>query len=130
MGEISSLCTILDADGSGSVSVAEILEFLGADVNICLLQEQCSATTKILEQMYAAQKQSILDLRCKTTAWKLDEACMKVTAIKGLELDGLKSLQKSGNLGSPSSTKSSDGKKTSSWSKPGTAEKKSKEVER
>lgn len=89
--EISSLCSILDADQSGSVGISEILDFLSAETNAEALEDQSQRISGILNQLRSALQQSMLDLRCKTAAWKIDEACSRVNPIKGLELDNLPS---------------------------------------
>lgn len=95
--EIASLCGLLDEDNSGTVSISEIIDFLCADVNVESLEEQCSWSRAALQNLKAAQLQSQGDLRSKVAAWKIDAACSRVNAIKGLKLDGLPSPRQGGN---------------------------------
>lgn len=85
--EIAHLVSVLDADQSGSVSIAELVKFLGATDDVQLLQEQSSAAQSMLEQLHAAREDLQEDLRRKTIAWRIDDSCVKVTASKALELD-------------------------------------------
>eukprot|EP00933_Yihiella_yeosuensis_P061091 TRINITY_DN6391_c0_g1_i1.p1 TRINITY_DN6391_c0_g1~~TRINITY_DN6391_c0_g1_i1.p1 ORF type:complete len:785 (-),score=139.13 TRINITY_DN6391_c0_g1_i1:163-2517(-) len=87
--EISNLCNMLDADKSGQVSIGEIMAFLAADTDPKVLKAEIASTKSIIEKLVEALHKLQTDLRCKTAAWKVDEACTKVTQIKGLELDGL-----------------------------------------
>jgi len=94
--EISALCTMLDSDGSGTVSIAEIVDFLNADVNAPRLEEEYDKKKATLDQLNAALKELVADQRSKTAAWKIDDSCSKVTPVKGLELDSLPVLSKGG----------------------------------
>jgi len=87
--EVSALCATLDSDGSGEVSIAEIVEFLNADADIAAMEEQHQRNTAILEELNAEHLRMVENLRCKTAAWRLDDLCSKVTVAKGLELDSL-----------------------------------------
>eukprot|EP00931_Biecheleriopsis_adriatica_P060203 TRINITY_DN36133_c0_g1_i1.p1 TRINITY_DN36133_c0_g1~~TRINITY_DN36133_c0_g1_i1.p1 ORF type:complete len:790 (-),score=159.63 TRINITY_DN36133_c0_g1_i1:46-2415(-) len=85
--EIANLCQALDMDGSGGVSIDELVAFMSADVDYDSLAEQREQAEEIIESLKPAVEELQADLRRKTAAWKIDEACIRVTAIKGLELD-------------------------------------------
>lgn len=87
--EIAHLCSVLDADKSGQISIHELVSFLEADDDIIALQEEHEAANALLEQLHVTRQELLEDLRCKTAAWRIDETCIKVTPIKGLELDSL-----------------------------------------
>jgi len=83
--EISILCGALDSDNSGAISVAELVEFLAADVDVVDLGRQCQATESTLERMTVALNQMKEDLRGKISAWRIDVACLKLTTAKALD---------------------------------------------
>lgn len=87
--EISALCTTLDADHSGTVSIRELLDFLSADVDIRALEQQLATLRSTLEKLEAMHQEMTGSLQRKSAAWKIDRSCLAVTAIKGLELDGM-----------------------------------------
>jgi len=94
--EISALCNAIDADASGEVSIKELVDFLNSDVDVQALEEQRCRMEDVIEKLNAAMDQLVMDLRCKTAAWKIDKGCHVVTPIKGLELDALPPPLKSG----------------------------------
>merc|ERR1740138_712560 len=53
--EISALCNTLDADQSGSVSIAEIVGFLNADVDVKALEGEFQRKKDLVEQLKEAQ---------------------------------------------------------------------------
>jgi Ca2+-binding EF-hand superfamily protein len=77
----------LDADQSGSVSIAEIVGFLNADVDVKALEAEFQRKQDLVERLKDAQGQLEKDLKIKTAAWKVDHSIRNVTAIKSLELD-------------------------------------------
>jgi Ca2+-binding EF-hand superfamily protein len=85
--EIASLCSLLDEDKSGTVSISEICDFLCADCNVQSLDDQCNSARDAIDNLKAAYYQTQTDLRNKVAAWKVDAACSRVTPIKGLKLD-------------------------------------------
>jgi len=95
--EISAMCTMLDADDSGSVSITEIVAFLNADVDTMSLEEEYQKKKATLHQLNLGLKEMVVNLRCKVAAWKIDDSCSRVTPVKGLELDSLPVLSKSGD---------------------------------
>lgn len=86
--DIHSLCSMLDLDKSGSVSIREIADFLESDVSALELESQCRAMKHTIKQLNAAKQQALGDLRSKTAAWQIDTACSKVN-LKRLGADGL-----------------------------------------
>lgn len=86
--DIVALCELLDSDSSGSISIAELVDFLLADVDVQDLRDQIELKTDTLERLKVAQEQTLLDFRSKSMTWRINEACAKVTPIKGLALDG------------------------------------------
>lgn len=87
--EVSGLCATLDADDSGSVSIAEIIEFLNSDIDVHALKETYAKTQALLEKLVEQHKQLVQRLQAVTNAWKIDRSCLTVNPIKGLELDTL-----------------------------------------
>lgn len=87
--EIAHLYSVLDDDNSGSVSIAEIVKFLGAEYDLQDLHAKREAAEALLAQLHAAMQELVEDLRRKTAAWQSDESCVTVTAVKALELDTL-----------------------------------------
>lgn len=85
--DIVALCELLDEDSSGKISIAELVDFLLADVNVEELRDQVRSTQNTLERLKAGQAEILHDFRSKTFVWRITEACSKVTPIKGLELD-------------------------------------------
>lgn len=85
--EVSVLCNLLDEDHSGAVSISELVDFLTADTDVAALEEQCSATRASLDRLRAARAHAAVDLHNKTLAWRCDEACIRVTPARGMELD-------------------------------------------
>lgn len=85
--DISALCELLDEDASGRISVAELVDFLLADVDVEHLQEEVRATRITLDSLNDAQEKSLADLRTKIAVWRINDACAKMTPIKGLKLD-------------------------------------------
>lgn len=86
--DIVALCELLDSDSSGSISIAELVDFLLADVDVQDLRNQIELKTDTLERLKAAQEQTLLDFRSKSMIWRINEACARVTPVKGLALDG------------------------------------------
>lgn len=97
--EISVFCNLLDEDHSGSVCISEMVDFLTADMDVAVLQEQCSITKGNIERLRSIREHTLSDLRNKTVAWRIDEACRLVTPIRGLELDQLASPGRSASSG-------------------------------
>jgi len=87
--EISALCTTLDADHSGTVSIRELLDFLSADVDIRALEQQFATLSSTLEKLEATHQEMTANLQRKSAAWTIDRSCLAVTAIKGLELHAM-----------------------------------------
>merc|ERR1719272_2358806 len=85
--EIMALCEMLDEDESGSVSIAEMVDFLLADLNVEELEAEIATTDETLERLKTAHVTTLLDFRAKSVVWRINEACSKVTPVKGLELD-------------------------------------------
>jgi hypothetical protein len=83
--EITCLCNILDADGSGNVSIQEILDFLDANTDVKDIEERCAKIQELMDRLKQEQKRSLMDMRCKTAAWKIDEACSKLTVAKAID---------------------------------------------
>jgi len=78
--DIHSLCRMLDSDGSGSLSIKEVVEFLESDVSLEDVEKQCEAFRTTIQQLTTAKAQAVEDLRSKTACWHVDTACSKVTA--------------------------------------------------
>lgn len=87
--EVSGLCATLDADDSGSVSIAEIIDFLNSDIDMQALKDTYAKTQAILDQLVEQHTRLVQRLQAVTNAWKIDRSCLTVTPIKGLELDTL-----------------------------------------
>lgn len=87
--EISALCTVLDSDQSGSVSIKEMCEFLDADIDVNAVKEEYESISNTHSQLCELLDKLVDDLRLKAAAWKVDRSCSNLTAIKGLELDTL-----------------------------------------
>jgi len=85
--EVASLFAALDGDRSGSVSVHDVCGFLDDGVDVAALEAQVGTAQAALQTLQSAQEQLILNLRCKTAAWRIDESCKEVTPVKGLSLD-------------------------------------------
>jgi len=85
--EVSSLCTMLDADRNGHVSIQELVGFIASETDVKALNESSMQAQQIVETLEAALSNLQTDLRCKSAAWKIEEACVRVTPIKSLELD-------------------------------------------
>jgi len=92
--DIVALCELLDSDSSGSISIAELVDFLLADVDVQDLRDQIAMKTDTLDRLKAAQAQTLLDFRSKSMTWRINEACAKVTPVKGLALDGSASKER------------------------------------
>lgn len=86
--DIVALCELLDEDSSGTVSIAELVDFLLADVNVEQLQNQIQLAESTLARLAPLLEQTTFDFRSKTMVWRINEACSKVTPIKALELEG------------------------------------------
>lgn len=100
--DIIALCELLDEDSSGAISIDELVDFLLADVDVDELQQEVKVTKDALERLKVAQEEALLDFRSKTVVWRINDACSKVTPIKGLELDALPSTSlKSSSRKSP-----------------------------
>merc|ERR1712135_276016 len=63
--EIATLFDMLDADSSGAIDINEMVDFL--------------------QQLKASVVSMTEDLRCKTAAWLVDDACSKLTLDKVVE---------------------------------------------
>jgi Ca2+-binding EF-hand superfamily protein len=92
--EIAAFCELLDEDGSGTISVKELVAFLLADTNISELGEHIDSAQKSLETLKAAHEETQEEFKRKTYVWRINEACSKVNHIKGLELDNSPSPKK------------------------------------
>merc|ERR1712232_395900 len=55
--------------------------------SVSSLAAKWQSSKEILDQLRAAKQQMLHDCRCKTAALKIDDACMKVTPRKAIELD-------------------------------------------
>mmetsp|Transcript_72478 Transcript_72478/g.136894 ORF Transcript_72478/g.136894 Transcript_72478/m.136894 type:complete len:650 (+) Transcript_72478:99-2048(+) len=87
--DIAALCTSLDHDKSGSVSISEIVELLTSDEDVAMLEDRCRRAEDFLEKLRAAQQQSLADFRSKFEALRIDTECSKVAIAKGaLKLEG------------------------------------------
>lgn len=87
--EISLVVHALDLDKSGNINIRELIRFFEAECSSVLLRRQRASASALLQQLRGSKLQLEEDLRNKTLAWKLDDSCLKVTPIKGLELDVL-----------------------------------------
>jgi len=85
--DISALCELLDEDESGFISIAELVDFLLADIDVEELQADIASAQQNLESLRAAHEDVRQDLQSKTRLWRINDACSKVTAIKGLGLE-------------------------------------------
>lgn len=92
--EICALCELLDEDNSGKVSIAELVDFILADMVPAELQKQIQSLESTLAILKAAQEETICDFKSKTRVWRINEACSKVTQIKSLELDKFPSMSR------------------------------------
>merc|ERR1719473_1172120 len=57
--------------------------------SVASLTKKWQSTKNILDHLKASKQQMVEDLKCKTIAWKIDDACRKVTPKKAIELDRL-----------------------------------------
>jgi len=87
--EVSGLCATFDADDSGAVSIAEIIDFLNADIDLDALRKTHADTKDLLDKLGESQNMLVQRLRAVSKAWQLDRECLAVTVIKGRELDTL-----------------------------------------
>merc|ERR1740121_1596454 len=87
--EVSALCSTLDGDNSGAVSIQEIVEFLNTDFDLYAMEEKWAKGMETLEKLKQHSQVLTDNLRLKADAWKLERACLNVNLTKGLELDGL-----------------------------------------
>merc|ERR1712176_326696 len=87
--EVSALCSTLDGDNSGAVSIQEIVDFLNTDFDLYAMEEKWAKGMETLEKLKNHSQELTDNLRKKADAWKLERACLNVTLTKGLELDGL-----------------------------------------
>jgi len=85
--DIIALCELLDEDGSGAISVAELVDFLLADVIPEELESEILTMKDSLDGLKQALDQITLDCQSKTHVWRINEECSKVTPVKGLALD-------------------------------------------
>lgn len=85
--EVASLCNMLDADRNGNISILELSGFIASATDAKALNESILQAQEIVQKLEAALSSLQSDLRSKTAAWKIEEACVRVTAIKSLELD-------------------------------------------
>jgi hypothetical protein len=90
--EICALCELLDEDNSGTISIAELVDFILADVLPDELTKEIKTKQSHLDSLKAAQEETIYDFRSKTRVWRINENCSKVTAIKAQELDKFPSM--------------------------------------
>jgi len=78
----------------------------GAQEEKEVLQEQFQRTKDVLERLNSAQRRLQADLQCKNAAWRVDDACSKVTPGKGAqnqrEADGAPSPRKPADVELPS----------------------------
>eukprot|EP00747_Dinoflagellata_sp_TGD_P033624 gnl/TRDRNA2_/TRDRNA2_136743_c1_seq1.p1 gnl/TRDRNA2_/TRDRNA2_136743_c1~~gnl/TRDRNA2_/TRDRNA2_136743_c1_seq1.p1 ORF type:complete len:487 (+),score=83.71 gnl/TRDRNA2_/TRDRNA2_136743_c1_seq1:3-1463(+) len=84
--EISAVCELVDADNSGTVSIDEIVAFLSV-VDVKSIQDDYEKTTAMMKMLSESHENLLDDLRKKTHAWRIDNACVGVTAVKGAHLD-------------------------------------------
>ncbi|CAJ1388567.1 unnamed protein product [Effrenium voratum] len=85
--EVANLCVLLDADRSNGISIEELVAFIYADTDVDKLNEQAEAAQEVVSELSGVMAELQADLKRKLCAAKIDEACVKVTAIKGLKLD-------------------------------------------
>jgi len=55
--------------------------------NVKVLTHKWKTTKDLIDQLKSSKRQMQDDYRCKTTAARIDDACLKVTARKAMELD-------------------------------------------
>merc|ERR1719362_361566 len=96
--QLTALFSLIDADGSRTVDVSELVGFLKGNIDVEMLVDEFQKKRATVQQLEAALRELVDDLRAKGAAWKIDDACQKVTAAKGLELDGLHSISVSNPL--------------------------------
>lgn len=87
--EISVFVHALDTEKPGSINIGSLVRFLHADINVAVLKQQRAAAIAMLEQLRESKMQLDEELKNKTLAWKIDDTCLRVNTIKGLELDAL-----------------------------------------
>merc|ERR1712136_477453 len=83
--EIATLFDMLDADSSGAIDINEMVAFLNAEADLVQLEQRERGAVDILQQLKASVVSMTEDLRCKTAAWLVDDACSKLTLGKVVE---------------------------------------------
>jgi len=96
--QLTALFSLIDVDGSRTVDISELVGFLKGNIDIEMLVDEFQKKRAIVQQLEAALKELVDDFRAKGAAWKIDDACQKVTPVKGLELDGLHAISGSNPL--------------------------------
>jgi len=87
--DISLLVHALDFGRQGAVNLQALYQFLETDIDKTQLLHQRDSAAAMLVELRESKAQLDEELRNKTIAWKIADACLRVNPIKGLELDAL-----------------------------------------
>mmetsp|Transcript_31222 Transcript_31222/g.71283 ORF Transcript_31222/g.71283 Transcript_31222/m.71283 type:complete len:742 (+) Transcript_31222:116-2341(+) len=85
--EISAFCVALDTDGSGTLSIKEIMDFMENDADLVVLEEEHEKMRAMLTQLQEVQEKILANYRAKGAAWKIDKTALAANAIHSQELD-------------------------------------------